>query len=107
MSSPDNLDLLLNLAIISESVLLSLLGQCGVSAPAGKVPALPSHHCVQLLAPLTLWSSQLSLYPEKSIQSTVTTVASADDLVQTRGKLKIAMLLFKDPLNNKISICSA
>lgn len=53
---------------------------------------------VQVLSPLPLGSSQPSLYPERSVQSTFTHVASPKYSVQITGKFKIFMLHFQDPL---------
>lgn len=52
---------------------------------------------VQVLSPLPLRSSQPSLYPERSVQSTVTHIASPKYAVQITGKFKIFILHFQDP----------
>lgn len=95
MNSPDNLGPFLNFATICASVLLTLLGQCGVWALTDEAPALPSLYCAQLLVPIPLWSSQPSLYPEKSTQSTGTTVASQMTLFRLQESSKYLCYISK------------
>lgn len=94
MNSPDNLDPLLTKAANSW-------------APAAYLPwpgwalgfALPISYFAQLLDLFHLRNNQSSLYPERSIQSTVTTVVFPNDSVPITGELKLSMLYCRHYFN--------